>query len=124
MQPVYTLTKGLSIHAIRKAVGQALEKTEEYQRREYLPAKIREKYELAEYNFAIRNIHFPKDMDSYVIARKRLVFEEFFLFLLAIRRLKEANDITKNAYPMEGSKETEQFLNSLPFQLTRAQERV
>ena len=124
MQPVYILTKGLSIHAIRKAVGQALEKTEEYQRREYLPAKIREKYELAEYNFAIRNIHFPKDMDSYVIARKRLVFEEFFLFLLAIRRLKEANDITKNAYPMEGSKETEQFLNSLPFQLTRAQERV
>ncbi len=124
MQPVYTLTKGLSNHAVRKAVSQALEKVEVCQRREYLPADVREKYELAEYNFAIRQIHFPKDMDSFVTARKRLVFEEFFLFLLAIRRLKEANEITRNAYPMEGSEETERFLKSLPFQLTKAQERV
>ena len=124
MQPVYGLTKGLSNHAVRKAVSQALEREEEYQKREYLPTYVREKYQLAEYNFAIRNIHFPKDMDSFVTARKRLVFEEFFLFLLAIRRLKEANDVTKNAYPMKGSEKTEQFLKSLPFQLTRAQERV
>lgn len=124
MQPVYTLTKGLTNHAVRKAVSQALEREELYKRREYLPAEIRRKYELAEYSYALHNIHFPGDMDSFVTARRRLVFEEFFLFILAVRRLKEANDFTRNAYPMEESKETENFKNNLPFQLTKAQERV
>lgn len=124
MQPIYALTKGLTNNTIKKAVSQALEKEEYYQRREYLPIKIRTKYSLAEYNYALRHIHFPKDMDSLILARRRLVFEEFFLFILAIRRLKEANDFTKNAYQMDECKETEKFKKNLPFQLTNAQERV
>lgn len=124
MQPVYTLTKGLTNHAVAKAVSQALEKEEFYNRREYLPAEIRRNYQLAEYSYALHNIHFPKDMDSFVTARKRLVFEEFFLFILAVKRLKEANDFTRNAYPMEGSKEAERLKNSLPYRLTKAQEKV
>lgn len=124
MQPIYGLTKGLTNHAVQKAVRQALEKEEIYRRREYLPAEIRRRYELAEYSYALHNIHFPKDMDSFVTARRRLVFEEFFLFILAIKRLKEANDFTKNAYPMKPCEETDSFKRNLPFQLTRAQERV
>ena len=124
MQPVYTLTKGLTNNAVRKAVSQAIENPKYCQRREYIPAGIRERYGLSEYSYALRHIHFPEDMDSFVTARRRLVFEEFFLFILALRKLKEANDFTRNAYPMEPCGETEMFKKRLPFRLTGAQERV
>ncbi len=124
MQPIYTLTKGLTNNAIQKAVKQALEDERYYRRREYLPEDIRRKYELAEYSYALQQIHFPKDMEHFITARKRLVFEEFFLFILAIKRLKEANEFTKNAYPMKPCEETERFKTELPYQLTKAQEKV
>ena len=49
---------------------------------ELLPAELRRSNELAEINFAMRAIHFPKDMNDYEAARKRLVFDEFFFFML------------------------------------------
>lgn len=124
MQPVYTLTKGLTNNAVQKAVKQALENEKYYHRREYLPEDIRREYELAEYSFAIRQIHFPKDMEHFLMARKRLVFEEFFLFILAMKRLREANELAKNPYPMEACEETDRFEKELPYELTGAQKRV
>lgn len=124
MQPVYALTKGLTNNAIQKAVKQALEKEVYYRRREYLPMDIRQKYELAEYSFAMQQIHFPKDMEHLITARKRLVFEEFFLFILAVKRLKEANEFTRNAYPMKPCEATDRFKEALSFRLTNAQERA
>lgn len=124
MQPVYTLTKGLTNHAVQKAVKQALEMECYVNRREYLPGDIRKKYALAEYSYALRQIHFPKDMDSFMTARRRLVFEEFFMFILAIKRLKEANEYTRNAYPMKPCAETDTFKAGLPYELTKAQEKV
>lgn len=124
MQPVYALTKGLTNNAIQKAVKQALEKEVYYRRREYLPMDIRQKYELAEYSFAMQQIHFPKDMEHLITARKRLVFEEFFLFILAVKRLKEANEFTRNAYPMKPCEVTDRFKEALSFRLTNAQERA
>lgn len=124
MQPVYMLTKGLTNNAIQKAVRQALENEHYLNRREYLPDPIRRKYQLAEYSYALRQIHFPNDMDSFVTARRRLVFEEFFLFILAIRRLKEENEFTGNACPMQPCEDTDRFKEGLPYRLTNAQERV
>lgn len=60
--------------------------------REYLPPRLRSRYELAEYNFAIEHIHFPKDKQELLFARKRLVFDEFLFFLLAVRQLKEKRE--------------------------------
>lgn len=56
MQPVYGQTKGLSNKTISKAVAQALDLRD--MERDYLPAELRRKYELAEYNFAVEHIHF------------------------------------------------------------------
>ena len=87
MQPVYGLTAGLTNKMVTKLVAQILE--EEPERKEYLPEEIRMEYKLAEFNFAVRQIHFPRNMESFLVARDRLAFDEFFLFILALRRMKE-----------------------------------
>lgn len=122
MQPIYGLTAGLSNKAVIKAVKQALENKPVYP--EYLPEKIRKEHELAEFNFVLEQIHFPKNMEEYTLARRRVVFEEFFIFILALRMLKEENEGTKNQYPMMPVKETEMLLSSLPYELTHAQKKV
>ena len=48
--------------------------------RDFLPEYLREKYELAEYNFALEHIHFPGDETELLFSRKRLVFDDFSCF--------------------------------------------
>ena len=79
LQPVYPLTEGLTTKMLQKAIRQALDGAE--LEKEYLPEEIRHKYNLAEYNYAIEEIHFPKDEHSMRLARHRLVFDEFLLFI-------------------------------------------
>jgi len=122
MQPVYGLTAGLSNKAVVKAVKQALEKKPVYP--EYLPEKIRKKYELAEFNYVLEQIHFPKNMEEYTLARRRVVFEEFFTFILALQMRKQENKEIKNQYPIKPVEETKKLIASLPYQLTSAQKRV
>ncbi len=118
--PIYPLCEGLTQSAVREAVKAAIEKNERHT--EYLPLSVRKRYELCELNFAIKNIHFPESKDSYEIARRRFVFEELFTLRLALMLKKGAGNIRKrtpyndvNAYD---------FINSLPFKLTNAQNRV
>ena len=80
MQPVYGQTKGLGNKTIAKAVTEAL--TMRQMEREYLPAGLREKYGLAEINYALEHIHFPANREELMFSRKRLVFDEFFMFLM------------------------------------------
>lgn len=122
MQPIYGLTAGLSNKTVSKAVKQALDGRD--LNPEYLPEEIRMDQELAEYNFALRTIHFPVKWEDLLLARRRLVFDEFFLFILSLRRMKEAADIQKNECPMGPVKETEVLLKSLPYELTGAQKKV
>ena len=122
MQPVYGQTKGLNNKTIIKAVSQALEYRQ--MEREYLPADIRKKYQLAEYNFALERIHFPDDRQELLFARKRLVFDEFFLFLLAVRKLREKRMDHPSRYVMAPVPEVEAFQASLPYELTGAQQKV
>lgn len=82
------------------------------------------KYGLAEYNYAVRGIHFPEDKEVFYHARERLVFEEFLEFILSIRRLKEKNERLDNNYPMQSRPEVQKFLENLPFELTGAQQKV
>lgn len=122
MQPVYGQTKGLGNKTIAKAVAQAL--SERKLERDYMPERLREKYELAEYNFALEHIHFPKDEAELLFSRKRLVFDEFFMFLLSVRLLKEKKADTKSLYVMEPRPEVQRLKDSLPYSLTKAQEKV
>lgn len=122
MQPIYGQTKGLSNKTIVRAEKQAL--TMRKMVREYMPADLRKKHELAEYNFAIEHIHFPADRSELLFARKRLVFDEFFLFLMAVRRLKERREDKKSVYSIALSPAVDALKESLPYSLTRAQEKV
>lgn len=122
MQPVYPLTAGLSNLTVMKAVKEVLEHI--YLQRETIPESIRQRYHLCEYNYALRGIHFPADKTMYMHARKRLVFEEFLEFLLAIRQLKEEKETSVNGCRMKPKQEVDDFLVQLPFELTNAQKKV
>ena len=122
MQPVYGQTKGLSNKTIVRAQKQAL--SARLIIRDYLPADLRRKHELAEYNFAIEHIHFPSDKKELLFARKRLVFDEFFLFLMAVRRLKDKRENKISPFAIRLSEEVKTFQSKLPYSLTAAQQKV
>lgn len=122
MQPIYSQTRGLGNKAIARAVSQAL--SQRAMEREYMPASLRKKYELAEYNFAIEHIHFPADRQELLASRRRLVFDEFFFFLMAVRRLKEKRKDRRSAYVMQPSGQVKALYKELPYALTGAQQKV
>ena len=122
MQPIYPLTRGLSNKIVSKAMQQALDIKELVP--ELLPAELRRSNELAEINFAMRAIHFPKDMNDYEAARKRLVFDEFFFFMLNVRRMKENNSRQPNLSRITDDERTDEFIKKLPYELTNAQKRT
>lgn len=122
MQPVYGQTKGLSNKTIVRAEKQALEARQMV--RDYMPSYLRKKHELAEYNFAVEHIHFPTDQKELLFARKRLVFDEFFLFLMAVRKLKERREDKKSYYTFGLATEVEILKENLSYSLTKAQEKV
>ena len=122
LQPVYGLTTGLTNHMVAKAVQQALSGLN--LSKETLPENVRLKYGLAEYNFAMRGIHFPEDKQVFYQARERLVFEEFLEFILALRKLRDKNERFGNDYVIPASPRVEEFIKELPYELTGAQKKV
>lgn len=122
LQPVYPLTNGITNHTIMKAVRQALEQID--LQPEFLPEEIRKKYHLAEYNYALKGIHFPISKENYYHARERFVFEEFFLFVMALRRLKTEEGKAENSLQIREKEEIEIFIKKLPYELTNAQRKV
>ena len=122
LQPIYGLTAGLSNNTVMKAVKQALEGLD--LSKESLPEELRLKYQLAEYNYAVRGIHFPEDKEVFYHARKRLVFEEFLSFILSLRKLKTSNERMSNEYVMEEHPAVAELIQKLPYQLTKAQMKV
>lgn len=88
---------------------------------EYLPEEVKERYHLADDNFAVENIHFPENMEKLLMARKRLVFDEFLFFILAVQTLKERTETAKNEFPMTPVWTTEEVMEGLPYNLTKAQ---
>lgn len=122
LQPIYPLVTGLTNHAVMKAVRQVLEACDVGEG--ILPKDMVREYQLSDYRRAIYGIHFPKDKEEFYHARKRLVFEEFMLFILSLRMLKESEERVLNPYCFRKQPQIEKFLNSLPFELTDAQKTV
>lgn len=122
LQPIYPLVTGLTNHAVMKAVRQVLEECDVGEG--ILPKDMVREYQLSNYRRAIYGIHFPKDKEEFYHARKRLVFEEFMLFILSLRMLKESEERVLNPYCFRKQPQIEKFLNSLPFELTDAQKTV
>lgn len=121
MQPVYPLVSGLTNNMVQKAVKQALKLVET---EEFLPEKIRNKYGLEGLKQAIEHIHYPTDKNQLYSARKRLIFDEFFMFIYNIRNLKDKNTEIHNRHILEEPKEVKTLINNLPYELTNAQKRT
>lgn len=122
LQPNYALTAGLTNNAVVKAMKQAISYLDLKQ--DFLPPDVRTRYHLAEYNYAIQGIHFPVDKEEFYTARERLVFEEFLVFILALRQMKEKNEKSKNTFSFAIAEPVEQFMHKLPYELTGAQQKV
>ena len=122
MLPIYSTTKGLSNHTIVKAMQQAVARVDFSF--EYLPIEIMEKEGFCSVEYAVRQMHFPTDKSELIKARKRLVFDEFFLFILILRRMRDTNQELENHYPMIEVAETERMIEALPYRLTSAQQKV
>lgn len=121
MQPVYPLVSGLTNNMVQKAVKQALKLVET---EEFLPEKIRNKYGLEGLQQAIEHIHYPTDKNQLYSARKRLIFDEFFMFIYNIRNLKDKNTEIHNRHILVEPKEVKTLINNLPYELTNAQKRT
>ena len=122
IQPSYSLTKGLTNNSIKKAVAQALSFYEFPQ--DHMPLWIREKYSLMGYEEAVNTMHFPENMNRLVEARRRLVFDEFFLFLLLIRRDKTKLSQQKSPFSMIETADVSRLVEGLPYKLTTGQRQV
>ncbi|MBQ9910750.1 MAG: ATP-dependent DNA helicase RecG [Lachnospiraceae bacterium] len=122
LQPVYPLTKGVTKKAVSDAVRAALD--EGYVLPETLSEELKKDYGLMDLQCAVREIHFPQSKASVIPARRRLVFEEFYRFIVNVRRMKEAVDAEPNTFVIREKEETDRLVSSLPYQLTGAQERV
>lgn len=119
LQPVYSLTKGLSNQSITKAVKTLFLDP-------HFPYMKFTSYNRDENTVkdAIETIHFPKNFESLVNARKILVYDEFFSFILKLRLLKEENERLKNSFSIIESGYTKRIIESLPYKLTNAQLKV
>ena len=122
MQPVYPLVQGLTNKMVSKAVKQVMENIPTLE--DPFPEKLRKEYHLAEYNFAFSNIHFPVSRDDLMLARRRIVFEEFYQFVCQVRSMKEQWELIENQCVIKQVKETEELLAKLPYDLTNAQKKV
>ena len=117
--PQYHLCKGISNLDLVKIIQNLLKKTLYFE--EKLPSNILKELNLENYDRAIRNIHFPKDNESFIRAKRRLAFDEIFYFQLSMKKFKKKND---DAISFQIKNETLEFINSLSFKLTNSQNKV
>lgn len=120
--PIYSLCAGLSLKIVTDAVRAAQDLALQLLP-EILPEHLRQEHNLCSVWYAVQNIHFPKDMAALELARRRLVFEELFLFQTALFSLREDRIIEK-AVSLKNSGFTKQLVSTLPYPLTAAQNRV
>ena len=118
--PIYPLTAGLSNASVLKAVQQALMLCDPPE--EILPEPVRQKFGILPAERAYRAIHEPQSMAEAEMAKKRLIFEEFFVFSAGLSLMRAARAEKKTA-PYTNL-EMRPFYASLPFTLTGAQQRA
>ena len=118
--PVYPLTAGVSQLILARSVRQGLDACADILP-DILPDQVRREHALCRIGFAYENIHFPASPEALGLARRRLAFEELFLFTLGLRRLRQRRKVL--SVPPCAACDMERFYAALPFTLTGAQRR-
>lgn len=122
--PIYPLTEGLNMKWVRRVMKIALD-TFSPRISDPIPPALCQQWGLLSYAEALREFHFPSSLERLHAARKRLVFQELFLTQLGLqfRRKQRERYETGLVFQPTGAL-TQQYLEHLPFRLTKAQERV
>lgn len=124
LSPVYSLTKGLNNNTVKKTIKNLLDdgSLSGDLFKEYLPKNIVDERELCDLSFAFNHIHFPKKFEDMQVARKRLVYDEFFLFSLAMLTNKDQK-VKDGRMELKGIEQTvlDSMVKKLPFKLTKGQ---
>ena len=121
--PIYPLTYRLSQNTIRKIIEMGIE--EVYGKmEETLPEYLLEKYRLLEINDAIKSVHFPQSNSDFIRAKNRFVFEELLSLQLALLKLKEGYKSEKKGILFDKNVNIQDVIDTLPFKLTKAQDKV
>ncbi|OGE76573.1 MAG: ATP-dependent DNA helicase RecG [Candidatus Doudnabacteria bacterium RIFCSPHIGHO2_02_FULL_48_21] len=117
--PVYQLTEGITEKQIRYWIKQALEGLSDVT--DLLPQKLRTKLGLVGHSAALQNLHFPQNEILLAQAKKRLTFEELFLFQLAFQLYKKTLKNLPSPPITFNNSLVSKFVESLPFKLTPSQ---
>lgn len=122
MQPVYPLTAGLSNKIISKIIDNALSIYTKEDIQDIIPDDVRRKYSLCHESFAIKAIHAPESPHDLGIAKRRFIFQELLTLQLGMKILKRRN----RGYSSFNIEEdfSRQFVSTLPFTLTDAQNKA
>ena len=124
LQPVYRLSQGVSQSALVKVIKTAFEVGLDQLLEENLPQILMDKYHLLSRRQAVRAMHFPKDLEEYKQALRRVKFEELLFFQLQLQVLKEENRSVGQGIVLDwDEKKLKALQASLPFALTEAQKR-
>ena len=122
--PIYHVNKSVRQSVLVDLIRQAFESYGD-QIEEILPLTLTEKYRLLDRQTAMRAMHFPKDPQESHQAKRRIIFEEFFLFQMQIQGLKISEKAEKNGLAIDYDvQRLKAFTQTLPFELTAAQKRV
>jgi len=119
--PIYRLTAGISQNMMARCVAEGLAACGDVLP-DPLPRGVQEAYQLAQSRFSYENIHFPKDFKELELARRRLIFEEFFVLSCALDMFREKRSV-KAGYALKKA-DLETFYAALPFRPTGAQRRA
>jgi ATP-dependent DNA helicase RecG len=124
--PIYPETKGVSSKWLRRQIHNILEQYES-EIHEYMPQTILEKNHFMNLLEALKEVHYPRTLETATQARERLAFDELFLLQLASKTRRDAWEKQKQTQPYEikkFQKQIEACITSLPFQLTGAQQKA
>ena len=122
--PIHALTKGLFQPQLRRIVYDAVQRYARFVP-DCLPPAVRERESLLDAATALRQLHFPEDLDQLERARKRIVFEELFLLQTELARVRQSAKDAPGGIAFDIAPGLlDEFRSALPFTLTEAQERV
>lgn len=119
IEPVYHTTFGLSNKQIRKYINSTVNLG--YEIDDYIPTFISQKYHLLNKSEAIRHLHNPVDEIKLKQSIKRTKYEELFVYMLKMNYLKQSKKIDHGLKRDISYDRVEQFIDDLPFELTRDQ---
>ena len=121
--PVYGLSQGINIKSLRREIYRALKATLD-QLIDYIPESILHRTGLYSLDKAVARYHYPRDIQDFSRARRRIAFDELFLIQLLMRKKKldwknkvSGMSLSKKQIVLDG------FFSTLPFELTPAQSR-